>query len=590
MGKQFNIAETFGEALKNVPNQGTGQEQLVFPALDHIEPDPRNFYSTVGIDELAANIELIGLQQPLRVRPIPDREGYYMIVSGHRRRLALLLLVKEGRAEFNHPACILDNPDESPAMQELRLIYANASTREMSSADRAKQVERVTELLYELKEQGIEFPGRMRDHVAEACKISKSKISRLKVITDKLDKPLLDEYFNKDRMSEAVAYALAQQPLDMQRRICDFYTTVSKSDLTRLHADYVTDYATMAKKLKKLKCPVGPGDTCVNQDGILEKCYDGSYSYAPCKYGHCCADCSEYVKCRFVCSRMRDKAKAAKDRQRAATKDQRAAEKAQRETAVRQIEHVWGRFGTALEAAGLTDEQLRDRLKIGASSYNEFNTYVNKEKLAQLLDFSCSDVKVTDPLPFFYSFKHDDYRRLCAVADALGCSLDYLFLRTDDPTPGAAATAAGDGAVRWPAWIPVEERLPEPDTDVLAINHGKIDRDNCDRRGTWGFGGKTTCWMPLPPMPGEEGAAVAQQDGGSAAKAQQVASAWMPGDATPDHSCDAVVEFDIGDGSTVTELVMWAGGVGGAWCLRNYSPVGMPAIRWLELPPRSGNE
>lgn len=74
----------------------------------------------------------------------------------------------------------------SPAMAELRLIYANADTRQLSSADIVKQAERVETLLYQLKEEGVAFPGRMRDHVAQACKISKSKLARLKVIQENL--------------------------------------------------------------------------------------------------------------------------------------------------------------------------------------------------------------------------------------------------------------------------------------------------------------------------------------------------------------------------------------------------------------------
>ena len=50
-----------------------GEEQLERIDLDLIDPDPNNFYSLDGLDELAGNIELIGLQQPLRVRPEGDR-------------------------------------------------------------------------------------------------------------------------------------------------------------------------------------------------------------------------------------------------------------------------------------------------------------------------------------------------------------------------------------------------------------------------------------------------------------------------------------------------------------------------------------
>ena len=55
--------------LKGVSGPDTAKEQLEYIPVDQIDPDPNNFYSLDGLDELAGNIELIGLQQPLRVRP-----------------------------------------------------------------------------------------------------------------------------------------------------------------------------------------------------------------------------------------------------------------------------------------------------------------------------------------------------------------------------------------------------------------------------------------------------------------------------------------------------------------------------------------
>ena len=75
-----------GELLKDVPKLDAGREQIEYIRLDLIEEDPNNFYQLSDIDALAANIELCGLQQPIRVR-LTDG-GHYRIVSGHRRRKA----------------------------------------------------------------------------------------------------------------------------------------------------------------------------------------------------------------------------------------------------------------------------------------------------------------------------------------------------------------------------------------------------------------------------------------------------------------------------------------------------------------------
>ena len=212
MAKKFNL----GDYLKDENVSRLDTEQIVYIDLDRIDPDPANFYSLDGLDELAGNIELIGLQQPLRVRPEGKR---FVIVSGHRRRAACMLIRDGGSDQFARGVpCIVDYGEASPAMRELRLIYANSSTRVLSAAELSKQAERVTELLYELKRQGVAFPGRMREHVAAACRVSESKLARLAAIR----KNLIDSYrlaFDTGRLNEGNAYRLSQESQAVQREI-----------------------------------------------------------------------------------------------------------------------------------------------------------------------------------------------------------------------------------------------------------------------------------------------------------------------------------------------------------------------------------
>lgn len=212
MAKKFNL----GDYLKDENVSRLDTEQIVYLDLDRIDPDPANFYSLDGLDELAGNIELIGLQQPLRVRPEGER---YVIVSGHRRRAACMMIRDGGSDQFARGVpCVVDYGEASPAMRELRLIYANSSTRVLTSAELSKQAERVTELLYELKSQGVAFPGRMREHVAAACRVSESKLARLAAIR----KNLIDSFrlaFDTGRLNEGNAYRLSQESQAVQREI-----------------------------------------------------------------------------------------------------------------------------------------------------------------------------------------------------------------------------------------------------------------------------------------------------------------------------------------------------------------------------------
>ena len=196
--------------LNGVPNINTGRKQIEYIALSRVLPDPNNRYELNGIEELAANIEMTGLQQPLEVRPSEAEPGQYIITSGHRRHAALEMLGTE------EVPCIVVEACASPALQELRLIFANSDTRKMSPAEQAWQAERIEALLYELKEQGYDFPGRMRDHVAALTKMSKSKLARLSVIRKNLKPAGLVEAFESGRLNEAAAYEIARCSAEAQ--------------------------------------------------------------------------------------------------------------------------------------------------------------------------------------------------------------------------------------------------------------------------------------------------------------------------------------------------------------------------------------
>ena len=209
---KFNLANVLGDVSK----LDTGAEQIVKIDLDLIDPDPNNFYSLEGIDELAANIELVGLLDALRVRPVGER---YVIVSGHRRRAAIMLIRDGGSEQFaDGVPCIVEYGEASDAMRELRLIFANSATRVMSSADLSKQAERTAAVFAELKAQGVEFNGRIRTLVAEVLRVSESKIARGHAIRANLV-PVLLEKFDNGQLNESAAYRLSQEDQGTQYEV-----------------------------------------------------------------------------------------------------------------------------------------------------------------------------------------------------------------------------------------------------------------------------------------------------------------------------------------------------------------------------------
>ena len=297
------------DLLKGVSNSDTStpsdtREQIEYIDIERIERDPSNFYKLTGLDELAANIEVVGLQQPLRVRTSDDRPDRVVVVSGHRRMVALSRLIAEGRTDLRAVPCIRERSAGSAVLQELRLIYANRDTRVISSGELARQAERVEMLLYQLKEEGFEFPGKMRDHVAQACKISAPKLARLKVIREKL----IPEYmalFDKDKLPEQTAYALARLPEDFQQRMA---SALSEPPNGATAEKVLSKYNEGWRWEPQLTCP--DGKACKRGDVFLRRDCEAAGWSGFCGGNTCCLECDQAKASYSPCERMCSKAKA----------------------------------------------------------------------------------------------------------------------------------------------------------------------------------------------------------------------------------------------------------------------------------------
>ncbi len=440
MAGKFSLANLIAEG--KVPELGTAaREQIEYIDIALIDNDPNNFYEISGLDELVANIELIGLQQPIRVRTNPEDTQRVIIVSGHRRRAALQQLVDGGREDLRQIPCIREVAAESAALQELRLIYANSDTRRMTSAEISKQVERVEMLLYQLKEEGIEFPGRMRDHVAEACKVSKSKLARLKVIRDNLDKCWVKPY-EKGELNESCAYTLAQMPKDRQQILRQWAKDTDRA-VKWLREWELDSRGKRLAEISKLKCSCG-GGSCSNIENKTRKSLSiDSYSYHPCD--SCCSTCRDLTKCKYACPNLADQVKRLRADASAQRKQEKLAQEESERPIISRLMALWNRFGQARAAAD--------------KSLDEYCKAINISKWAlgdecKIVAMECLEAQFNTcmKLPYGYSCYLSDIDYFVKAADLFGVSLDYLLCRTDVPQMATqtAQTAPAEG------WVPLQ--------------------------------------------------------------------------------------------------------------------------------------
>lgn len=394
-----------------------GQERYERIDIDLLDPDPENFYSMEGLEELAENILLCGLLQPIRVKP-GEVPGRFTVMAGHRRRAALRLLVDGGHEEFRLVPCVRDGGG-SDTLQELKLIYANSDTRNLTAAELSKQALKIEMLLYRLQEEGYQFSGRMRDRVAEICKISAPKLARLKVIREGLI-PAYMELFEKDELPEQTAYALARLPGEFQERLNRVLAEPpSGAKAEKLLAKYNDGW----RWEPELTCP--DGKTCKRGDTFLRRDCESSGWSGMCGGNTCCLACSmakqEYSPCERMCSKARAVRKEKSDQKKAAEHERmvKAGRKYQKET-----ERNARRLLRAIDAAGLSDS---DRVPW---------EYYTTHSVKKIRKWAAGEFD--DPAGWHYAkLVPGKCYDLMDAAKLLGCSTDFLMGLTEELAPAA---------------------------------------------------------------------------------------------------------------------------------------------------------
>lgn len=381
------------------------KESIEYIPLDKIDPDPANFYELSDLDSLAESIELLGLQQPIRVRT--GENGHVTVVSGHRRRAAIMMIHDGGNPMFKDGVpCIRELKDGSAALNELKLIYANSASRVLTAAEISKQAERVTELLYQLKEEGIEFPGRMREHVAQACNVSAAKLGRLHAIRENLLEGLL-KHFDAGELSEAAAYELQKLPAELQQAIC-VRAEKGKGKFS-IWADSAKNCVSdLGRYTNPVKCKED-GCPCSNMVNKFVRTASVE-SWHACT-SSCCMSCYHRNSCKFRCDHAaeaveKEKLRSAKEK----AASERRAEK-QRKANAEALQLEAKKLVPLIDAAGIEDD---------------FSLIGIGKTVKEVRRIANGDLESVNPeyrstiLPLYL----DGMKRLCRD---LNCTIAYLY-------------------------------------------------------------------------------------------------------------------------------------------------------------------
>lgn len=231
-----------GNGLLNNVSQSQAMELMTieYICVKFIRPNKRNEMSMNDIEELAEQIKMAGLQQPLIVKKVSETE--YILITGHRRFAAIMLLIERGEWPDDTVPCIIKDPDKidlplsSEQKEDLSIITSNKH-RNKTDADLLFESRKWHEIYAALRAAGVtEFKlgndsagneiyqtisgVTTRKLVSEALGESEGKVAQIKRVDDKGSQKVKDAIENK-RLSLASADTMIDLPKAEQEALID---------------------------------------------------------------------------------------------------------------------------------------------------------------------------------------------------------------------------------------------------------------------------------------------------------------------------------------------------------------------------------
>lgn len=225
--RKFNLTELLNQRSKEIAMAGQQDETeggkdktkdtaSTMADIYDLIPSTENFYSVEDVQDLKQSIELLGILQPLLVT---EEEGKRRIIAGHRRRLAVMQLLDEGKERFRYVP-VMVKPTKNAILDRLALIMTNRF-REKTDWEKMTESIETEKLVQELKEQ-MDIPGRTRDLLAEIVNASTAQLGRYKAIYNNLIAEMMAE-FKAGKIGVSVIYEVSGLEKEWQERALEVY-------------------------------------------------------------------------------------------------------------------------------------------------------------------------------------------------------------------------------------------------------------------------------------------------------------------------------------------------------------------------------
>lgn len=257
MGKFKDFMGGTGAGLLNEASKNLAKNnmEITYIPRDEIYKNPKNEYSISDIENLADLIYVMGLREPLGVKP--EGSGYKLI-EGERRLTAIDKLIADGKWEGDIPCIIREKElkvnldilsDEEKEI--LEIAGTNAGQRKYSKADYLFEVEKLEPIYKKLKASGIgEFTyesdtgekitqsltgKKSRELLAERLNVSPAQVGKISKVANSGTEEL-KEAVKDGTANIAVAAEIAAMEKEDQKRLIEQHQkengkAISKKDV-----------------------------------------------------------------------------------------------------------------------------------------------------------------------------------------------------------------------------------------------------------------------------------------------------------------------------------------------------------------------
>lgn len=242
MGKFKDFMGSTGAGLLNEASKNLAKNnmEITYIPRDEIYKNPKNEYSISDIENLADLIYVMGLREPLGIKP--EGSGYKLI-EGERRLTAIDKLITDGKWEGDIPCIIREkelkvNVDvlSDEEKEILEIAGTNAGQRKYSEADYLFEVEKLEPIYKKLKASGIgEFTyesdtgekitqsltgKKSRELLAERLNVSPAQVGKISKVANNGTEEL-KEAVKEGTANIAVAAEIASMEKKDQKRLIE---------------------------------------------------------------------------------------------------------------------------------------------------------------------------------------------------------------------------------------------------------------------------------------------------------------------------------------------------------------------------------